>query len=296
MCVIYVCTKLLPEDSELARGACKNNDGAGLAWIHKEKGKPNIVRWMKGELKTAKDVKQYIADNKIPLPLMIHFRTASVGGPDKALAHPFPITKEANLDLSGEAEAVLMHNGTLSFWEDLVLNTALRTEGMLPEGPWSDSRALAWIASHKGASIIPFLTKSSGSRVVVLEANPPGKQHFRIWGGSQWTHKDGYSQSITTEFANRGGSWIQGVWSPGDEEDEEDACKAIKCHIPQAAEPPKTPPLPEPKKSKERSTEAVTVNLKDDEFPIDEWSLEQLRGILELMHKEMKLAETAAGV
>jgi hypothetical protein len=210
MCVIYACGTILPPEDELERGAWKNDDGAGVAWVDQAKKR---VCWKKG-LKDDKEVLQYIKDTKVPFPLAIHFRTASVGGKSPALTHPFPIAEGAPLWLEGYAPEVLMHNGHLVKWDDLVLQAGLAAKDKFPDGPWSDTRALAWLTYLKGDGIIRFINESS--RVLMLHAVPEwegededGKpdpwSFFSFWG--QWVGKtdNGFMQSISTEYYNRGG-------------------------------------------------------------------------------------------
>lgn len=262
MCVIYACATTLPDEEELHRGAWKNDDGAGIAWLDKEKKR---VAWHKG-LKDEKEVLEVIEKENIPFPLAIHFRTASAGGTSPLLTHPFPIGKGAPLWLEGTAGRVLMHNGHLGKWEDLVLQAGLASKEEFPDGPWSDTRAMAWLTHLKGPGILRFIADSS--RVLLLSASADveleeGEEadpwdYFTFWGNWVGKQADGYMQSITTEYYNRGGTVIYGKGYT-----------------------PSTEPLP----ATSLVQEAKNV-----------WSISELTEILTKMEKELADARTAARV
>lgn len=119
--------------------------GGGIAWLEREEG---VLYWKKGL--TAEEIFQI--SQKKGLPQVAHFRIGTVGGKGKELCHPFPVTKKCSLALEGETQApVLFHNGHYAAWrEDAKRVLFQAAETRLPGGEWSDSRALAWIAAHKG--------------------------------------------------------------------------------------------------------------------------------------------------
>jgi len=205
MCVIYVCNSILPDDAELARGHSRNDDGAGISWLAPDPKSPKnlAVHWQKG-LKDDEAVKKFILEEKIPFPLIIHFRTASVGGTIAGLTHPFPTVQGVPLWEAGAAPEVLFHNGHLHNWDDLVMNVGLPSTERFPDGPWSDTRALAWLTYLKGPGVLDFVIKSS--RVVLMHADTNtlegeeydmAEDHITLYG-SGWIHKTGFSQSIST--------------------------------------------------------------------------------------------------
>jgi hypothetical protein len=210
MCVIYTCNTKLPDDAELKRGATRNSDGAGVAWLTSlpEEGGKLTVQWQKG-LKDDEEVKKFIKDQNIPFPLVIHFRTASVGGVSAGLTHPFPTIQDVPLWTAGQAPEVLFHNGHLSNWDDLVLNVGLPSTERFPDGVWSDTRALAWLTYLKGPGILDFIVKSSRVALMHADANTESDEtydkslHHITHFGSGWIHHEGYSQSIST--GNYGG-------------------------------------------------------------------------------------------
>jgi hypothetical protein len=268
MCVIYACATKLPSEDELRSGASKNSDGAGLAWI--EKKSKSLVHWKKG-LKDEKAVLEYIEEEKIPFPLAIHFRTASVGPKSMLLTHPFPVGKGAPMWLEGTAGEVLFHNGHLAKWDDLVLQAGLASEEDFPEGIWSDTRALAWLVHLKGPGIIRFINETS--RVLLMHAAPAWESekpeeapwaHFSYWGNWVGKQEDGFIQSITTTWANKGGVrvWDGMGWGSDDED---------------APSTPSTPSLP--------------VVRQD---PKNIWTLEELQALLKSMEQELADARRVA--
>lgn len=294
MCVIYVCKKTLPEIDELNRGAEFNDDGAGIAWLAptpeaaKDEAKKNdpahLQVWWDKTLKTAKDVEQFIKDKKIPLPYIIHFRTASVGDACSELSHPFPVVEGVPLWTAGRASEVLFHNGHIGDWDSQLLKFAQGTDEPVPMGDWSDSRALAWFTHLKGNGILPFLAK--GSRVAVMYSDPDtvgSKKYSRIHDhitmyGSGWISKEGYAQSISTEWRNRGGV-RQG-----------DACSmpGAKSTTPTAGGDGKSVAVLPPSKS-------ADVKFGVDEFPPNTYTLAELHQILRQVEGEQRDARVAAG-
>lgn len=166
MCVIYACPTNLPEDAELERGANRNRDGAGICWVTPGKK----VNWVKGLKSDVGEIKRVIAEKKITFPLAIHFRLSSIGGVKPELTHPFPIAKEAPLWLAGSAPSVLMHNGHITNWKNWLVPATLSSQEQTPFGPWSDSRALAYLVHLKGEGILEFILDSS--RALVMDCRP----------------------------------------------------------------------------------------------------------------------------
>ena len=147
MCIIFASEGVdsRPTLEELEAGFRRNQHGLGVAWIQEGK-----VQYEKGMEFSAKAVWDHMQG--IEGPMLIHFRWASSGNKIAMHAHPFPVTKDMNeLDkLKGAVDMVFAHNGTIREveWTDLLLKTDL---SKLPPGPWSDSRAFAYlIAAFKG--------------------------------------------------------------------------------------------------------------------------------------------------
>lgn len=197
MCVLYFAPHedKRPPLKELIAGEDCNGDGGGLAYFNED----NLPAWKKGL--TAKEIWEEL--KLIKGPVMIHFRLAS-GGMGKTipeLSHPFPIEQNARVDLEGVSQnGLLFQNGTWHSWKSKGILDALQSGAgkvRLPDrAPWSDTRALAWLASVYGPEWLDFADHSSKLGVVL--ANP--KRMYII--GESWTHveeKDGdWWQSSST--------------------------------------------------------------------------------------------------
>jgi len=153
MCVIIACVNkkgivTLPilEGAELANG-----DGGGIAWLDNA----GAACWKKGIKATT--IWRLIKEHKIAPPYVVHFRIATAGAKSRELCHPFPVTEDATLALSGAGpHPLLFHNGHWTSWRSMVLQAAL-TKPKLPDGDWSDSRAMAWLAHHCGLSVLAMV-------------------------------------------------------------------------------------------------------------------------------------------
>lgn len=158
MCVIVYCENdKIPEFETFQKCWDDNSHGAGIAWFN-DKG---TVSYIKG-IKDVLDL--YDIALLTPTPFVMHFREKSFGSAggeiNELLTHPFEITEESELKLTGEADRVLFQNGTVSEW-----NMYLAAAGMEPNGLTSDARALARIISkHKNND---FLLKIPGVYVVM---------------------------------------------------------------------------------------------------------------------------------
>lgn len=148
MCVILVAeTKRL--DAEMlteANGA--NPDGLGMAW--RKNGK---MRYLKGA-----DVAAVIKlAAEVPLPYIVHARLATVGGKTTQLAHPFPVTANPSLKLSGSAAQVLFHNGHEGKWEEYYKMALLSGKIRPLDGALSDTRVAAALLSTYGVKVFKML-------------------------------------------------------------------------------------------------------------------------------------------
>ena len=182
MCVIMLAEhhRLTPE---MVKAAIDHNkDGAGVAW--RENGK---VRWEKGM--GLEDALRRCAE--VPLPYVFHARIASCGGICSDLTHPFPIDDNAPLKTSGATKGwVLFHNG---HWGDWRKDTweAMRTIGKpIPTGKWSDSRAMAVLASIYGLGALEFINEK-------VIAFGPKEQDLEIFGPGWSVHEEKWMVSNT---------------------------------------------------------------------------------------------------
>jgi hypothetical protein len=270
MCVIYACATALPPEDELHQGAWRNDHGAGICWVNKQKKR---VEWVKG-LKDEKAILEQIEKRKIPFPLGIHFRIASAGGKSPELTHPFPVSEDVPLWLAGSAGTVLMHNGHISKWEELVLAAGMANQVTFPEGDWSDTRALAWLVHLKGPGVVRFVNNSS--RIMLLHNVPQyeveeGKEpdpwdYFSFWGDWVGDREAGWVASTTTQYANRGGSRVwtrEDGWEVADDE----------------------PTLP---------TAATAASSAAVQVDANVWSLTELHNVINQLKKELADARAKA--
>jgi predicted glutamine amidotransferase len=172
MCVAII----VPEGADVpdlaTLEACEgqNPHGGGVAWL-----KGGKVRWKKGL--SAKEAHALVV--ALPGPHFIHFRIATVGGKTDELTHPFPISERAETAVEGSADAVLMHNGTWDAWQEHMLRLL---RGKVPDGDWSDSRAMAYLAHHYGDNILSLI---DDGRIAVLRRDGS----IRTWG--HWEREGG---------------------------------------------------------------------------------------------------------
>lgn len=284
MCVIYVCNSAQPDEKELARGARCNTDGAGVAWLHEEK-----VRFIKGLKSDPDEVMKVLEKEKVEYPFIIHFRWTSIGASTPEFTHPFPLSNDVPFDLEGETDRVFFQNGTWKEWDDILRDTILYNSHLkCPEGSWSDTRALAFLAHHKGTDILNFL--GGDSRMVVLNSRASGEDSdFHFWGKwiGNWD-KDGFIQSIDTETQEHrtmgGRSWSgrRDTCSYNPDVWEDEAYGDIITYSPSNSSQ---------KKDEERAAEA---NRKLSEFrapdgsEMETWTMAELRALLMMARKELE--------
>ncbi len=144
MCIIMICNEK-PTDKILEEANRLNSDGAGIAYREN-----NEVHWQKGL--NLREIKKYTKE--LPLPYIVHFRIATIGGRVSELTHPFPVTADSPNWLAGKTKgSVLFHNGTYrDFYEDIfnyIKDKKITTIEPLQDH-MSDTRALAMISAlHK---------------------------------------------------------------------------------------------------------------------------------------------------
>ena len=158
MCVILIADNRRLTLSVLKQAHTANNQGAGIAWI--EEG---AVRWRKGEsVETIADIA-----SDVPMPYVVHFRIASVGGVRPALCHPFPVELRANGNaVAGKSKTVLFHNGHWASWQENLLRAVTAGTMKLPGGEWSDSRAMAWLAARYGRETLELIPRTQRMALV----------------------------------------------------------------------------------------------------------------------------------
>lgn len=147
MCLIIYAKSARPAERHLLNAFSHHPHGIGMAW--KADGKLNFTKDLKLE--------EVISLNAtMPPGYVIHFRKSSIGGVNKDLIHPFIVSNQSPLRQSGEAKALLFHNGHWPDWERVMLNH-LNKSTLLPKGVWSDSRAIAILLAIHGPDILRLL-------------------------------------------------------------------------------------------------------------------------------------------
>jgi hypothetical protein len=165
--------------------AWKQNDhGGGVAW--RESG---IVKWKKDL--TFTEMQDHVKG--MPLPYIAHFRIASQGGRAPSLCHPFEVSKTTTDRLSGRSKTgVVFHNGTWGTWRNTIMEAAIRTGLKLPDGPWSDTRAMAFLTSIYGEAILDIINE----KTVLF-----GPRTIKIFGEG-WEEEDDITMSNTIFLKN----------------------------------------------------------------------------------------------
>jgi hypothetical protein len=209
MCVIMIVEKgdRRPTAQMLEKAWNVNGDGAGFAW-REGKGEDKHVVWKKGL--GFEDVVK-LAET-LPVPYVLHFRAASIGGVRPGLTHPFPIETNVPLDIEGKTKGyVLFHNGHWKEWDEAVREVALRSGTKIPLGKWSDTRGMAFICSVLGPGFMELLTDQRG---VAFNA-----REIHVFTGKGWSHLNGIWCSNEI-FMQKGR--LQAEW---------DMCDANGCYV-----------------------------------------------------------------
>jgi len=177
MCLIIVADTARPTDTEIREAHLSNSDGIGIAYRAPD---DPLVTWVKGLTPT----QAIELTASIPLPFIIHFRWATHGGTSPLLCHPFPVSRNVGVTLTGHAKELLFHNGV---WDEHV---QFRQKAAL-RGPVSDTRIMAYVLWREG------VTNREG--VALQIADQAGKLAL-----------------FTSEGITRYGTWLQGKASEAD--------------------------------------------------------------------------------
>jgi len=152
----------------------KNQDGGGAAWREPQTNGNPLVCWEKGLMKDAGLARMKELVKVLPIPFILHFRIATIGGVKPNMTHPFPIDVNGPNELSGKTSGfVLFHNGTLRDWDKEARMLAFHTGTRIPSGKWSDSRAIAWMCSVVGNGLMEWYPDQKG-----LAFGPMGSDIF----------------------------------------------------------------------------------------------------------------------
>lgn len=205
MCVIAVAEETRPTEKMVEKMFNANKNGAGIAWREGD-----MVKWKKG-LKL-EEVQKLCAE--VPLPFVVHFRIPSCGGDYDFLCHPFPIEKGVSLALKGSTKGfVLFHNGHWGPWKNNVMETVIKRGGTIPNGKWSDTRAMAFMAANYGLGILEMIDEKAvafGPNVVESFGTGWGKVND-VWVSNKGWESGFYQTDAYDNMYGGGGSVC--MWS-----------------------------------------------------------------------------------
>ena len=191
MCVIAIAETVRPTPEAVEKMFNANDHGAGLAWREDNPTEGGVEVHFKKNLDL--DELQELAAS-LPLPYVMHCRISSVGGRRADLCHPFPVDTEAPMFLEGTTGGfVLFHNGHWNRWKDTALEASIRFPAKVPTGKWSDTRAIAWLASLYGLGICEMIDEKvvafSPDRIEVFGTG--WSQVDDIWVSNEfWKHQN----------------------------------------------------------------------------------------------------------
>lgn len=150
---------VLPTLAELEEMEKGNPHGAGLGWV--EDGR---CHWHKG-LKAAEI---HAALPFTPRPALVHFRFGTAGDKVPELTHPFPVASTCPVWLAGSAGALVIHNGHWHEWQSALKHASWVRK--MPDGPWSDTRFIAFLLSRHVAKKVAAEI-GNGSKLAILYDN-----------------------------------------------------------------------------------------------------------------------------
>jgi len=238
MCVIInIENGQFPKLETLKEAENLNSHGGSIAWL--EKGKINYQKGLKAK-KINKIINKRLIPNGVKTAI-IHFRIASVGNVNPKLCHPFPISKEVKTDLKVENSKfdVIFHNGTVSNWEKMLIDSIQKNPAKIPQGELSDSRVIAFLLNRHGHGIIKdsvmnkfsILTKKGivkyGSWVKVGD-NDCSNDYFvkKTSTFSKWDEDDSWYGG--GYYGKNYGTWINGKKQDQKKDNEENNKQAVK--------------------------------------------------------------------
>lgn len=174
MCILFAADKRRPTEEELEKMAITNPDGAGIAYRVGE-GSKLRVKWEKGL--TLEQMQVLCAE--VPMPFVGHFRIASCGPKTAEVTHPFPVEREMRSDLSGSTPGfVLFHNGHWGPWRDKGIDNAIKMKVKVPDGKWTDTRVMAWLAHLLGPNVLELIDE----KVILF-----GTHKIEVYHPDGWT-------------------------------------------------------------------------------------------------------------
>lgn len=216
MCVIVSCDRGKYPDANIIR-QCRdsNSDGNGFAYVE-----DGVVHYEKGAtLQRCLEVTRYCEKND--LPLVLHFRIATIGAVTKELCHPFPTDdpNSARLDRRGTAGEVLFHNGSTRSATRMARHSIAadgKPDITAPKGnstDWSDSRALALLTARYGPL---FLKDEAQTNRFVLLKSDGTFQYYGTWRdhqGMRFSNMSWNYVSYGMDMHYRSGYYPSNGWS-----------------------------------------------------------------------------------
>ena len=189
MCVITVVRNSRPTKPQVEAMYETNSHGGGVAWLKD----PDTIAWRKG-LKVEEMVD---AIDGLPTPFIAHFRIPTGGtglGPE--ICHPFPLEDGIPLDLEGETtNGLIFHNGHWNQWKKEIWDIAAGNGVKLPDGDWSDSRAIAFAVHYLGDFALDIINE----KVALFRPDGTGEGNITIAG------REGNHGGWTTVAGENGG-------------------------------------------------------------------------------------------
>ena len=161
MCVIAVVRDSRPSEEQVRLMHKANNHGGGVAW----QKDPTTIEWEKGlDLDAMID-----RCASLPTPYIAHFRIpTSTTSKDVTACHPFVVDGEASNELSGmTTNSLLFHNGHWNAWRQSVESIAIGRGMRVPNGEWSDTRGLAFLAHYVGE----FALENTGQKISLFNSD-----------------------------------------------------------------------------------------------------------------------------
>lgn len=183
MCCIAVCIDKKPSYTDIKKMYEDNSHGASISWFNKN----GLSQYKKG----LNEWDVFKLSYELPLPYVLHFRQSSFfsNKENKLLNHPFEITENSPLRLEGEAEKLLIHNGTIREYDLILATVNLSKE---TSDTMSDTRAIAMAMAKLHDDKLPW--RLTGKFVLVDSV----LKKIRIAGKDDFTLEDGILYSNVT--------------------------------------------------------------------------------------------------
>jgi hypothetical protein len=152
MCIIAVCNDRKMTDQEFEYCWGNNSDGVGMGYATPA-GK---IVYVKGFMEQEQAWDAYRKITRRKRSHVVHFRKKSAGEVCQALTHPFIGEPMSPIKLAyAGTKPIVFHNGTHPDYESIVLSISI-SQGRLPVGAMSDTRALAMLVGVLGVDALKY--------------------------------------------------------------------------------------------------------------------------------------------